>query len=429
MKKILSVILVALMLFSVSASAATLEIDGKKIKSNMLFEDSTAYIPLSSVAKAINAPFDTDENTQSVFINGINLFAKKTETVNVYLDGKKYTPESNSDEIKNENGTVYMPAHLVAQMLEKEASWDKETATLSLSTPVLPVAKTVIDENTTYVIVNRGTGKVLSSTGNALVTEDFAKTDSQKFKLVKTEFDGYYHIKAVSTGFNLDVNAHGTTPGVNIITWEQGTGDNQKFLIEDVAGGTLISARSCHLPIEPYMGKVIQNTRDDSSKNQKWSIVPFDSYTTLPVKKAEKLIVDYDPEKDTATDFEEDALYRTFSIDSMFLTGSDGLKMGNDAEKWELVAVGESVYLMTNLISKKSVDVSGRSYDEGGAVITYNTSSQTNQRWILEENDDGTFYIKSVHSSLYLTIKDDGTLMQAAKNDSYKQRWTMAKVN
>lgn len=433
MKKAFIMILTLIMLLaSLPVGATTLEVDGTKVDSPMIFTDSTVYVPLSSIASSLNMRISTDKNTDSVFVNGINLFAVKKASLTIYINGKEYIPSDTAMKPIVQNGEVYLPAHLAAEAFGKEAVWYDNTATLTLSTPALPVVPTVIDENTTYVIVNRGTGKVLSSEGNSLTTEEFSKSDNQKFRIVKTEFDGYYHIQSSVTGYNLDVNSHGTTPGVSIITWEMGTGDNQKFMIEDAPGGAIIAARSCHLPIEPNKNGVIQNTRDDNSLNQKWSVVPFDSYVKPVAPVAEKLIVNYTPTEESKEETAE-MPYRTFTIDDKALSDSASLSMtladGSDAQKWTLTTVADGIYVITNLSSQKSLDVSARSLVAGGSIITWQTSSDSNQRWILEQNGDGTYYIKSVHSALYLTVTDSGNLIQEAKNTSLKQRWTVTGVN
>lgn len=424
MKKFLSAILAMLFILTATTAFATrLEVGGTTVDADIIFSDNTAYVPLSSVAEALGVRYSFDSKTQSVFINGINLFPEKSEEVKVYVDGEKYT---HTEGLLMQGNTVYLPAHLAADAVGMEAKWYSDTATLVFTKKTLPVADTVVEENKTYAIINLDTHQALTAGDNSLSVQDYTKTPYQEFKFIKTEFDGYYHIQSVKTGKNLDVNSHGTTPGVSIITWDMGTGDNQKFFLENVSGGTLISARSCHLPIEPKGEGVIQNTKT-LSDNQKWVIIPFGSNFKADSTPLTKLEIKYTPP--VKEEKSENLPYRTFSIGDFYLTDTDGLKaLKNDNSasfKWTLIEYSKDVYVIENLSTQKSVDVNARSLVAGDPIITWQTSKDTNQRWIFEQNGDGTYYIKSVHSNLYLTLTEDGKLIQQVKDASLKQRWTI----
>lgn len=430
MKRFLTICICFLLTFTcITASAVTLEVDGKKLDSPMIFKDSTAFVPLSAMAKLLNKRIDTDKNTNSVFVNGINLFAKKGEAVSIYIDGKKYDMPSSDMQSVVQNGEVYLPAHILADAFGKTPVWYSETASLVLTDADNSSAISSPDEKTTYVIINKANKKALTVTPDGLTLTKFTNEKNQHFTFIPTEYDGYYHIRSAENGNNLDVYAHGVSAGVQIITWEQGEGDNQKFTLTPLTDGTLISARSCLLPIEPYKDTIVQNTRNDLSDAQKWIIAPFDEYSAER-KKPEKLIISYTPPADKDEDVP--APYRTFTLGGNALsdTGSltAALSDGSDAQKWELNEYSKDVYIITNLSTGKSLDVSARSLEDGGAVITWQTNSDANQRWILEQNGDGTYYIKSAYSSLYLTLKEDGSLIQSAKNPALKQRWDVKGV-
>lgn len=428
MKKLLSIFICIFLLSGISAGAVGLEIEGTTVNSNMLFEDNTAYVPLSEMAQAMGVRYSFDAKTQSAFLNGINLFPEKSEGVKVYVNGKKYTPTDSSTPFIVRNSTIYLPAHLAAEAVGMNAKWYQDTSTLVFTKKELPVATFAPDETKTYAIVNLETSLSLTAGDNSLSASTYTSDKSQEFKFVKTEFDGYYNIQSVLTGKNLDVNGHGTTPGVSIITWDPGTGDNQKFTLENVAGGTLISARSCHLPIEvASSGGIIQNTKT-LSDNQKWQIVEFGEAIKTNTEVATKIDIVYTPtEKDEP---DESLPYRTFSIGELYLCDQDGLKAAqsdaSDSFKWKVIEYSEDVYVIENLATVKSADVNARSLLAGASIITWQTSKDTNQRWIFEQNGDGSFYIKSVHSSLYLTLTDTNELVQQTKDSAFKQRWTIS---
>ena len=76
-----------------------------------------------------------------------------------------------------------------------------------------------------------------------------------------------------------------------------------------------------------------------------------------------------------------------------------------------------------------NLDVSGQSLNAGDPIITWYAGPDPNQRWILEEQSDGTYLIKSVHSSLYLTIDQNNSIIQSYRNASMKQGWTLTPTN
>lgn len=428
MKKLfLFTLIICLMFSSVTALAYGVTLDGAQTSVRPLFVSRSVYLSVEDVAHILGSSTDWDEKTQTVFVNGIYLFPKKGSGVTVYVDGEKKI----EGEALMQNGKVYLPAHIAAAAFDLSASWDGNTGTVVLLSRVDEEQVTAVRDDKTYAIINKASKKALSATDSGLTTEDYTSAPYQEFKFVKTEFEGYYHIKSVLTGKNLDVNAHGTTPGTQIITWDPGTGDNQKFALEFFSGGALISARSCHLPIEPSGGGIIQNTKTLSS-NQKWEIIEFGTaYEKKAVTVGKELTVkNIPPEPADETPKET---YSIFSIGSQTLADENGLKVTkgetNTNAMWILKEFDEGVYVITNLATNKSIDVSARSLSEGGSIITYTTNSASNQKWILEPEGDGTYLIKSVHSALYLTINDDNTLIQAAKNPALKQRWTITKTN
>lgn len=428
MKKLfLFTLIICLAFSSVTAFAYGVTLDGAQTSVRPLFVSQSVYLSVEEVAQILGSSTDWDEKTQTVFVNGIYLFPKKGSGVTVYVDGEKKI----EGEAIVKDGKVYLPAHITAAAFGLSASWDDNTGTVVLLSQADKEQVTAVTGDKTYAIINKASGKALSATDNGLTTEEYTSAPYQEFKFVQTEFAGFYHIKSVLTGKNLDVNAHGTTPGVSIITWDPGTGDNQKFALEFVSGGTLISARSCHLPIEPSGGGIIQNTKTLSS-NQKWEIIEFGTaYEKKAVTVGKELVVKNIPPE--PADETPKQVYSIFSIGSQTLADENGLKAvegkTNTNAMWVLTELGTGVYVITNLATNKSIDVSGRSLEEGGSIITYSTNSASNQKWVLEPAGDGTYLIKSVHSSLYLTINDDNTLIQAAKNSDLKQKWTITKTN
>ncbi|MGM9551063.1 MAG: RICIN domain-containing protein [Clostridia bacterium] len=423
MKRICLITVICLLLSCVTASAYGVKIDNLYTDCNMEFSNNTVYLSVEEVAEEMGKVSHWDEKTQTLFVGGIYLFPKKGEKITVYVDGEK--------KIQGEgfilDNKTYLPAHIVAAAFDLTASYDSEKGEVMLTSNILANKGEDIKEDKTYAIINKATGEALSVSDGNLTTEKYTKSETQQFKFIKTQFDGYYHIQSVFSGKNLDVNAHGTTAGVSIILWDMGTEDNQKFMVEYVPGGALIYSRNRNLPIEPYNTGIIQNTRT-LSNNQKWEIIEFGTdYKKEEAILGEELVVTKIPEKPVTE--EEKETYSIFTIGDKSLTDQGSLKMGenvvSDNTMWTLEEVTKDVYVITNRATGKSLDVNARSLEEGGSIITYTTNRDANQKWILEAQGDGTYMIKSVHSSLYLTVKDDGSLMQMGKNDNLSQKWTI----
>ena len=63
MKKFISVFLCIFLLTGICAQAANLEVNGVHVNSDMLFQDSTAYVPLPSLCEAMNVRYTFDKKT------------------------------------------------------------------------------------------------------------------------------------------------------------------------------------------------------------------------------------------------------------------------------------------------------------------------------------------------------------------------------
>lgn len=420
MKKFFLLMLIFILtISSVSSLAAfdvTVTLDGKVIECKNvngvdvppLLIDGTTYLPVRAIATALNFNVEWDDETKSVFINGSPEKAEKSDNINIYLAGVKFIAlDVNGKALSPvlKDGTTYLPVRAIGSAFGKIVSWDQETRTASLTTPNLSLE---IDENKTYAIINKANGNAISLTDSGLVTEPFNSYNYQGFKFIKSETDGYYHIQSVVSNKNFDVNGNSKTPGAKIITYNPGTADNQKFKVEKTETGYIIYALSSLLPIEDSAGVVKQNEKRESIV-QKWDLVEFN-----PTEKADK------------------TTYYTITTDGLSLYNTDGLAYGYitdnaDALSWILSPNENGEYLITNKHTQKSLDVANNSKTSGDPIIVYDTSGDPNQRWTLEKQSDGSYLIKSVHSSLYLSASENGVI-HAELNKSYKQNWSVSVV-
>ncbi len=429
MKKLLALLLTLILALSAIPAMAsdnvTVMLDGNVIDCKNaqgvevppVLIDGTTYLPVRAIANALALDVQWDDATKSVFINGVSVLAKKTDVINIFIDGGKFIAKDVNGNVVNPlliDGTTYLPVRAIGEAFDKEVAWDGETKTVTLTSKEAPVIiGTVISSGKVYSIVNKETGKVLTSTDhNTIVSEDYTGAVGQVFRFVPTPTDGYFFIQSLLTGQNFDVSGHSVEAGGEIITWDATGADNQMFMIKDVEGGALIFPSSSGLPLQAASSNTIQST------------LTYKAVQLWEIKEAEM------PEGAVVA---ENGAYRTLSIGSLTLTDDNGLsvtaKNSSNSQKWTLADAGNGEYFITNLQTGLNVDVSGQSLTAGDPIITWQASTDANQRWTLDEQSDGTFRIKSVHSSLYLTIASDNTLVQDYAGSASTQNWTITKTN
>lgn len=415
MKKIFLTTVSFLLAFALPAAASaadtvTVELDGEKIecvnalgeKAEPLLTDGTTYLPVRAVSSALGISIEWDGETKSVLINTPAENAISGDGISIYISGVRFIPKNALGETVEpvlKDGTVYLPIRAVGEAFDKIVSWDGATLTASLTTPAF---KTDFDENKTYAIISKASGKAITVSDSGLGTAVFEKGANQAFKFVPSSVNGYYNILSVYNEKNLDVNGNSKAAGANIITYSPGTADNQLFAAVADNDAHIIRARSSKLCIEDSADKIKQNNPRESVV-QRWEFVEFE-----PVPSAETEVC------------------CTLTSGSDSLSDNASLKIepydGSNAQCWILTPNSDAEYIVTNAKTGKSLDVANNSTAVGDPIITYQTSGDDNQRWLFVKKDDGTYLIKSVHSSLCLTVSGGKTVQTEADS---AQSWVL----
>lgn len=117
--------------------------------------------------------------------------------------------------------------------------------------------------------------------------------------------------------------------------------------------------------------------------------------------------------------------------DGLFLapSGEDKgkqLTVSDEAEKWRFKHYSAGGYSFTDTYNF-AADVNGASRDEGVKIIHWSASGASNQKWILEEAEDGYYYIISEFSKLFLT-EEGGVITQEAQSEEKNQLWRITPV-
>ncbi|WTE73295.1 non-reducing end alpha-L-arabinofuranosidase family hydrolase [Streptomyces sp. NBC_01615] len=141
-----------------------------------------------------------------------------------------------------------------------------------------------VDTSASYVLVNRGSGKVLdvsgASTADGAGLTQWTRTDSanQQFRFVDSG-GGYYRLKAQHSGKVLDVYNYSTADHADIVQWSDLNGTNQQFRLADSSDGYVrLINRNSGKAVEVENAstadgaKVVQFT-DWGGANQQWQLV------------------------------------------------------------------------------------------------------------------------------------------------------------
>ncbi len=412
MKKTVVMILILLLALAVAASAAgvTVAVNGSPIPTvdangavaEPFIEDGTTYVPVRAVATALNVAVDWDNDARTVILGERGEAAPELgENVNVFINGKKFNPtDANGKAVHPliKDGTTYLPVRAIAQAFARKVSWDGASSTVLIEDTAR------VDGGKTYKIVLSGTESVIApsgdGSGSALVTELFTGDERQLWRFVPVVGeDGFYQIVNAASGCAMDVNVASRSAGAKILQYNVGDGENQKFMLYALEDGAYkIVSKNSVLPVEASAGEVKQNI-DRNSPVQSWLLIPDEAVSKEPVAKT----------------------YKTLSTkDGSALTYSEG---GNDlaaerltdaeTQQWELVPNAGGFYYIQTKNGGKSIDVANNSTTDGDPLITYDHSGDDNQRWIFEKQDDGAYKIMSVHSGLYIKVKDGGVVHSA----------------
>ncbi|MBO3697337.1 RICIN domain-containing protein [Roseivirga sp. E12] len=98
---------------------------------------------------------------------------------------------------------------------------------------------------------------------------------------------------------------------------------------------------------------------------------------------------------------------------------------GADNQKFIFKDAGDGTYFIQGVQSRKYLDIEGSSTNSGANIHQWQFNGNNNQRWIVEQVGDGTVYLKSKHSSIHLTVNEDGNITQTNWNGGEAQRFIL----
>ncbi|MFB6517188.1 non-reducing end alpha-L-arabinofuranosidase family hydrolase [Streptomyces sp. NPDC056401] len=156
-----------------------------------------------------------------------------------------------------------------------------------------PAAAATIDANTSYVLVNRNSGKALdvynlSTDDGARITQWTRNDQNQQLWQFVDSGGGYYRIKSRHSGKVLDVSGRSTANGASIVQWADLNGSNQQWRLADSSDGYVrLVARHSNKALEVQGGSTADNANivqydDWGGTNQQWQLVPVGAGTPGP---------------------------------------------------------------------------------------------------------------------------------------------------
>jgi hypothetical protein len=157
-------------------------------------------------------------------------------------------------------------------------------AAATVLNPFTAQAQQSTDPTAWYVLVNRGSGKVLDvsgvSTADGAPLHQWTRTDAgnQQFQFVDAG-GGYFRIKARHSGKVLDVSSWSTADGAVIHQWSDHGGANQQFRLADSGGGYVrLINRNSGKAVEVQNAAInnganVVQYSDWDGTNQQWQLV------------------------------------------------------------------------------------------------------------------------------------------------------------
>lgn len=301
---------------------------------------------------------------------------------------------------------------------------------------ILPMnSKKTIEDGTYKIVADLDETKVIdvvagSTKENAniqLYTDN--GTDAQKFEIQYGE-DGYYTIVNKNSGKPMSTTANNIVAGGNVFQGNQVNSDAQKWIISKSTNGTYsIFSKQSELCLDVSGGNTANGTNiceytPNGTVSQKFFLIPeenIESTQTLPdgeynIKTAlnESKVIDIENES-------KNALVHTQIYDA-----NNALSQRFQFEYGE-----DGYYTITNKNSGKVLDIEYGNVQAGTYVWQYEKNNTNAQKWILKDLGNGYYNIISKLNGLYLTVENSNTfngvkLEMANQNNQLNQKFKLA---
>lgn len=257
-------------------------------------------------------------------------------------------------------------------------------------------------------------------------------TDKQIFTVTYIG-DGYYQIASKNSGMNLDVEDYGKTNGTNICQYYKTKNSNQKWVIRPDSwkdGYEIISVTS-GLAMEINGGKAFSganiatwqlkyNSGGNTCGHQKWRFTP--------VFNGKQVISDGDYSISTALNSNY-----FLGIPEESLENGANVELVTSPQIFTLKYMGDGFYSITAKKSNYNLTVQGYGKVNGSNVIQQNKTGWSNQKWIIQSNGNGRYFVISQTNGLFMEVQGGKAGTGAnidtwAGHKSNNQQWIFNKI-
>ncbi|WP_105614389.1 RICIN domain-containing protein [Vallitalea okinawensis] len=278
--------------------------------------------------------------------------------------------------------------------------------------------------NKYYHIRNTQSGKFLASDGAGNVYLTPNKGDTQIWQL-KNDVNNRWILESYATNQLLEVDDNGTDINDKIQTYpakEPGEylekRNNQQWLLEKENDKDFIFRNvNSHyiLGIKSGTEEVVQNEDVDSGN---WELIEV---SMQDMSELDGKVVNIK----SATDGKCIDLTNSSTSNKTNIQVADQNHLNSQA--WIIEKIDHNMILLKSTLDENKVmDLRGNSLDDFGNVIIYDrkldNNSNTNQKWLLQENEDGSYFIINAYSGLYLT-RDENNVYQYRYIGGSEQKW------
>ena len=276
-----------------------------------------------------------------------------------------------------------------------------------------------------YYIKNAATGTVLDVSGDTLKVSALTNVNSQKWKFTETEVheevnileNGYY---TIGNGNQVvDIYDTGYTDGVQAITYQASSQNNQLFSFEKQADGNykITAVHSKKALTMQADGSVVQSRWEDAN-NQKWKVIRDvrGNYYIQNVESSKSI------------SFANGSIQGTVYNQN----ASQQLQLEKRNEVFANVSVAvveDGTYQIQSSLTGKNLGVENNSWFNGASILQMTSADVNNQKWHLENSKDGKVRLVSVSSRKVLDLDvASGKYVQWKDAVNTNQRWYIEQI-
>ena len=280
----------------------------------------------------------------------------------------------------------------------------------------------------TYKIRNvAATSRVISIEGRVsganVYYSDENNARTEFFTVEPVGYGSLYFIKSASSGLSLDVYGGNTASGTNVWAYTPNNTVAQMWRILPTDKGYAVMSANADLALDLYNGSTANGTNiwvyDQNGTNaQKWMFTEAKMDDALPVNTKVIIRSKADPSKMIEVKDGSGNAGATIQLYS---------ERQNTSQVFTIEKYGK-YYRIVNLASGNVIDIYNGSNQANTKAWSYPWNGSNAQQYTIEPtgDGDGSFYIRNIHSWMYLTATSTGNgaqIVQLEKSGNSRQKW------